>query len=102
MLNHLLWNPLTYFHDVKQSPLYHMLTEAGHKDINSTFVYFTDSSFQDSDDMRSTGCYLGFLQGGLIDMSSAVPSKLYHILQLKLKRHMRVQLLLQLFRRAVR
>jgi hypothetical protein len=81
MLNHLRCypsNPLTYFHDVHQSPLAHMLKEAGHEDVDPTFVYFTDSSFQDCDDMRSTGCYLGFLQGGLIDMSSAVPSIISH------------------------
>jgi Reverse transcriptase (RNA-dependent DNA polymerase) len=84
-LNHILHHircyptePLKYFPNVMDSPLAKMLIEAGHNNVDPTFVYFTDSSFQDCDDARSTGCYLGFLQGGLIDMASAVPSLISH------------------------
>jgi Reverse transcriptase (RNA-dependent DNA polymerase) len=70
--------PLVYYHNVHDSPLAKMLIEAGHQDVDPTLVYFTDSSFHDCDDGRSTGCYLGFLQGGLIDMASSVPSIISH------------------------
>jgi hypothetical protein len=65
--------PLIYYRDVKTSPIARLLKESGHGDIDPTFVYFTDSAYHDCDDGRSTGCYLGFFQGGLIDMSSSVP-----------------------------
>ena len=77
MLNHLRCHParaLKYYHDVKKSPLYqHIQTALPNERINPTLVYFTDSAFQDCEDKRSTGCYIGFLQGGVIDMVSTVP-----------------------------
>jgi hypothetical protein len=65
--------PLIFYHDVKDSPLAKLLIEAGHPDVDPTFCYFCDSAFMDADESRSTGCYLGFLQGGLIDFASSVP-----------------------------
>jgi hypothetical protein len=66
--------PLVYYHDVHMSPLAKMLKEAGHPDTDPTLVWFTDSSHADCDEQRSTGCQLGFLQGGLIEFSSFVPN----------------------------
>lgn len=78
MLNHLRCHParaLKYYHDITKSPLYHHITKAlpNEHHINPTLIYFTDSAFQDCEDKRSTGCYIGFLQGGIIDMASTVP-----------------------------
>jgi hypothetical protein len=65
--------PLIYYRDVKDSPLAKLLIEAGYPDVDPTFCYFCDSAFMDTDESRSTGCYLGLLQGGLIDFASSVP-----------------------------
>jgi hypothetical protein len=65
--------PLIFYRDVTQSPLARLPIDAGHPDVDPTFCYFCDSSFMDADESRSTGCYLGFFQGGLIDFSSSVP-----------------------------
>jgi hypothetical protein len=65
--------PLIYYRDATKSPLAQLLKDAGYSNIDPSFVYFTDSSHGDCDDGRSTGCYIGLLQGGLIDMSSSVP-----------------------------
>jgi hypothetical protein len=65
--------PLIFYHNVKDSPLAKLLIEAGHSDVDPTFCYFCDSAFMDADESRSTGCYLGFLQGGLINFASSVP-----------------------------
>ena len=81
ILHHLRCYPakaLIYYHDVSTSPLASLLKEAGHGDLDPTFVYFTDSAFGDCDDARSTGCYLGLFQGGLIDFSSSVPLLIAH------------------------
>ena len=79
-INHLLHHlrcypakPLIFYHNVFTSPLAGLLRDAGHPDVDPTFVYFTDSAFGDCDGARSTGCFLGFFQGGLIDFSSSVP-----------------------------
>jgi hypothetical protein len=34
---------------------------------------FTDSSHADADSQRSTGCHMGFIQGGVVDFASFVP-----------------------------
>jgi hypothetical protein len=70
--------PLIFYRDVYTSPLAGLLRDAGHGEVDPTFVYFTDSSFGDCDDARSTGCFLGFFQGGLIDFSSSVPLPVTH------------------------
>ena len=62
-------------------PCYRSVQEAGVKTspidqkIDPVLLYFTDSSFQDCDELRSAGyCYLGsYTQGGLIDPNSTVP-----------------------------
>jgi hypothetical protein len=76
LLNHIRCypaRPLIFYKDVTTSPLAQLLREAGHGEVDPTFVYFTDSAFMDCDDSRSTGCHLGFFQGGLINFSSSVP-----------------------------
>ena len=81
MLHHLRCHPpgaIKFYSDVSKSPLAHMLIEAGHPDLDPSFVYATDSSFQDCDDSRSTACHLGFLQGGLVDPNSFVPAPIAH------------------------
>jgi hypothetical protein len=64
---------LVYYHNVEHSLLFPMLCEAVPQSVNSTLVYFTDSSHADFDEQRSTGSYVGFLQGGVIDYASFVP-----------------------------
>jgi hypothetical protein len=64
---------LKFYCDMTKSPLTKMLKEAGHGDIDPSFCGFTDSSWHDCDDGRSTGCYMHFLQGGIVDMNSFVP-----------------------------
>jgi hypothetical protein len=42
---------------------------------DSPIIVFTDSSFQDSPDTcRSTGGYLIFIQGAVVDVTSTMPS----------------------------
>lgn len=66
--------PLIYYHKVENSPLADMLRDAGHESVSPFFVWFVDSSFSDCDQQRSTGAYVGLLQGGIADMQSYVPS----------------------------
>jgi hypothetical protein len=49
------------------------LREADLGTIDPFLIWFTDSSFANCDQQRSTGCYAGMFQGGLIDASSFVP-----------------------------
>ena len=41
--------------------------------ITNWFVWFSDSSHMDCEQSRSTGCSVGTLQGGIVDMQSFVP-----------------------------
>jgi hypothetical protein len=75
-LHHIQCHPpgaFIYYHDVKLSPLYTLLRDAGHADKDPSIVWFSNSSHNDCDDQRSTACHLGFDQGGLVDFSSFVP-----------------------------
>ena len=45
---------------------------------DGTLMWFTDSSHGDSDESRSTGCYIGVFQGGIIDAQSFVPQPIPH------------------------
>jgi hypothetical protein len=76
-LHHIRCHPpgaLVFYRDVKQSPLYALLRDAGYEGNDPSIVWFSDSSHNDCDDQRSTACHLGFVQGGLVDFSSFVPS----------------------------
>jgi hypothetical protein len=80
-LNHLLHHlrchppkPIMFYHKVHESPLANMLIAAGHSDVETSFVTFTDSSWADCDDQRSTACYVILIQGGPVDASSHVPA----------------------------
>lgn len=76
LLHHLRCFPvkaMKFYRDVSNAPLTQMLKEAGHGDVDPSFVFFTDSSFMDCDDLRSTGSHLGFIQGGIVDLASGVP-----------------------------
>jgi hypothetical protein len=42
--------------------------------VTKIFFFFTVSAFADCDDGRSTGCYLGMFQEGIVDMPSSVPT----------------------------
>ena len=76
-LHHIRCHPppgICYYHGIVTSPLYSILREANLLGkIDPTFVYFSDSSFCDCDDMLSTGSYVGLLQGGIVDHNSFVP-----------------------------
>jgi hypothetical protein len=80
-LNHVLHHfrchparPLMYYHQVSQLPLASLLHDASQEEFDPTLVYFTNSAFADCDNGRSTGCYIGLFQGGVVDMSSSVPT----------------------------
>ena len=77
LLHHIRCHPppgLTFYHEVDCSPLSHLLQEAKLADkLDMHFIYFSDSSWGDCDNQRSTGSYIGFFQGGVVDMNSFVP-----------------------------
>ena len=62
-----------FYSDASQSPLANLLRAAKLEFLDPSFIWFSDSSFGDCDDSRSTGCELGLLQGGAVDVSSFVP-----------------------------
>jgi hypothetical protein len=69
--------PLIYYHDVHTSPvaaIVRNIADNASMEIDPTLIYFTDSAFGDCDEGKSTGCYFGFLQGGIVDMASSVPN----------------------------
>ena len=82
LLHHLRCHPvnaLVFYHDWRQSPVYLMLTvDLGLRIDDGTLLWFTDASHGDCDESRSTGCSLGILQGGVVDMQSFVPQPIPH------------------------
>jgi hypothetical protein len=42
--------------------------------VDHSIIWFSDSSHNDCDNKQSTACHLGFIQGGLVDFASFVPS----------------------------
>ena len=80
-LIHLLWYlrdnrrfGLKYYRYIQDSPIYGLLSQHG---ISSTLNIFGmhDSSWQDCPDTgRSTGAFLNFFQGGVVDFNSFVPT----------------------------
>ena len=78
LLNHLRCTHqrygLTYYADPSKSPIYHRIKDHTEGDPESPVALFTDSSWQDCPDTgRSTGGYLLYHQGGIIDGGSFVP-----------------------------
>ena len=79
ILNHLRCNHtsfgITYYADPKRLPLNQLLKDHVGTELDSPLTLFTDSSWQDCPDTgRSTGGYLLYQQGGLIDGGSFVPT----------------------------
>jgi hypothetical protein len=77
LLHHIRCHPpnaICFYCDVTHSPLYGLLQSAGLPDINPILVAFSDASWGDTEDRRSTGSYLIFFQGGIISHSTFVPS----------------------------
>ena len=77
LLHHIRCHPpnaICFYRDVTHSPLYGLLQNAHLQEINPILVAFSDSSWGDTEDRRSTGCYLVFFQGGIIAHSTFVPS----------------------------
>jgi hypothetical protein len=77
LLRHLRCNTrasgITYYADISQAPVTKLLASIG-APTDFPIVMFTDSSWQDCPDTsRSTGCYLVFCQGGIVDGASFVP-----------------------------
>jgi hypothetical protein len=77
LLRHLRCNTrtggITYYSNLSKAPVTMLLASIG-APTNFPIVMFTDSSWQDCPDTsRSTGCYLVFSQGGLVDGASFVP-----------------------------
>ena len=66
---------LRYYSNEKESPIYKRLQEFTTADLSCPLKLFTDSSWQDCpDDGRSTGCYLLYFKGGIINGGSFVPT----------------------------
>ena len=77
LLMHLWCHPpkaLKFYSDVTTAPVAQLLKDAGHPTLDPFYLFFTDSSFSDCDDSRSTGGYVTLLQGGIVDMNSFVPA----------------------------
>jgi hypothetical protein len=78
MLNHFRFYPpnaLKFYSEPGTSPFSQYLRDAGTSDLDpGSLIYFSDSSFQDEDGGRSTGCYIGMFMGGPIDFNSHVPN----------------------------
>jgi len=58
---------------VTKSPVNQLVQDANLA-IDPFLLTFTDSSWGDCDEQKSTGCYVILLQGGLVDASSFVPN----------------------------
>ena len=64
---------LMYYRDYEKSPVHLFLRDAG-IEIDDVIFGMHDSSWQDCPDTgRSTGCYLNFVAGGVVDFNSFVP-----------------------------
>jgi len=64
---------IRYYHDMKSSPLGELLRR-NNMEYEGEALTFSDSTWQDCIDTgQSTGSYMTFCQGGLIDYSSFVP-----------------------------
>jgi hypothetical protein len=66
---------IKFYSDVTKSPLYRHLCTTGNANYGEyPIVVFSDSSFQDCPDSgRSTGGYLIFIQGAVVDVWSSMP-----------------------------
>jgi hypothetical protein len=79
LLRHLqcyrLQGGIKFYSDATKSPLYrHLCTTGNAKHAQYPIIVFSDSSFQDCPDSgRSTGGYLIFIQGAVIDVWSSMP-----------------------------
>ncbi|KAG7355160.1 hypothetical protein IV203_004516 [Nitzschia inconspicua] len=71
---------IKFYIDMKLSPLYQMMIETGNAaHADAPLILFTDSSFQDCPDTtKSTGGYLIFMRGGVVDNSSHLAGVVCH------------------------
>ncbi|KAG7340238.1 reverse transcriptase RNA-dependent DNA polymerase [Nitzschia inconspicua] len=71
---------IKFYSDIKLSPLYQMMIETGNAEhAEAPLILFTDSSFQDCPDTsKSTGGYLLFMKGGVVDNSSHLAGVVCH------------------------
>ncbi|KAG7349250.1 reverse transcriptase RNA-dependent DNA polymerase [Nitzschia inconspicua] len=71
---------IKFYSDIKLSPLYQMMVETGNTEhAVAPIILFIDSSFQDCPDTaKSTGGYLTFMKGGVVDNSSHVTGLVCH------------------------
>jgi hypothetical protein len=67
---------LKFYSNMESSPLYQHLNDNAHSNLaESPIIAFTDSSFQDcQDSCRSTGGYLIYIRGAVIDVTSTMLS----------------------------
>jgi hypothetical protein len=72
---HRLRGGIKFYSDITKAPLYQHLTTTGNrKFVDYPIVVFSDVSFQDCPDSgRSTGGFLIFMQGGVVDTTSTMP-----------------------------
>ena len=76
LLHHLRCHRLTgikYYHRIEDAPIYRTLQATGYNKYLELFT-FIDSSWQDCPDTsKSTGAYIVYYRGGVIDCASVVP-----------------------------
>ena len=66
---------IRYYSEVKRSPIYKLVKENTSARPYAPLIMFVDSSWQDCPDTsRSTGCFLLYQQGGIVDGGSFVPN----------------------------
>jgi hypothetical protein len=80
LLNHIQYfrcsGGIKFYSEMILSPIYQLMIDSGNKEYaEATIIQFTDSSFQDCPDTsRSTGGYLTFMQGAVIEAVSTMPN----------------------------
>jgi len=76
LLHHMHCHPakaFCFYTDITKSAIYSFVQEAGLNLHDYTLFAMVDASQNNEDGMESTGCYLIFLQGGLIAHDTFVP-----------------------------
>jgi hypothetical protein len=76
LLHHIRCHPpkaIKFYHDATEAPTSKLFDYAKLDRVNVHFFGMSDSAFQDAEDMKSTGCNMCILQGGIVEMGTFVP-----------------------------
>jgi Reverse transcriptase (RNA-dependent DNA polymerase) len=69
---------IKFYHHVSNAPVsqFYDIAQIPRDTVSLRFFAMSDSAFQDSDNLKSTGCCVCIVQGGIVDMNSFVPEPL--------------------------